>query len=99
MKFVLICLSALFLPADGCVACQLMYWFMKSYSIQEVPPEPFGSSDGVPTSKMPHPHAHAQLKPGVNDIIMTIAAIRRSIERLLFMDLSRRSDILPPRQN
>src|SRR6516225_4473244 len=67
-KWVLICLSALLAPEDGSVACQLMYWFMKSYSNQTVPPAAFGISDGVPTSKTLHPQAQDQLKLGVRVI-------------------------------
>jgi hypothetical protein len=58
-----------------------MYWFMKSNSYQTVPHSPSGNSDGVPTSKTPHPQAQAQAKRGARTTIAMAAANRnRRIE-------------------
>ena len=76
-KSVLICLSSLLTPEDGPVACQLMYWFMKSYSNHTVPPAPFGISDGVPTSNTLHPQAQAQVRLGVRPMRKTAATNSR----------------------
>jgi hypothetical protein len=42
-----------------------------------VPPEPFGINDGVPTSKMPHPQAHAVARLGTEPIRKTALINRR----------------------
>src|SRR5579862_6706289 len=73
-------LSGLSTAGALCAKCQFEYWSMKLYSKNNVPPDPEGNWDGVPTSKTPQPQAQAQLGTGVR--LMRTTATSRYLKAL-----------------
>src|ERR1700683_42781 len=80
------------MPEAGVVACQSMYWFMKSYSTHAFAPSLIGSNEGVATSKTPHPQAQAQVRVGAIITRRTAAIISNPLLRDLDRTLTIRSE-------
>src|SRR5665213_33728 len=67
-------MSVLFAPGAREASLQLRVWSNRSYSANNVPPGPLGSSEDVPTSNTVQPQAQASAASGVTATAATIAA-------------------------